>query len=566
MEEKLKKMTKNKKDMHEVKKIRWSVSGAISVIFEKVQNSKMRFRKSEKYNEAMERLCAYFGTNETQTLILCIIFALHFETPEATWDLSDLRREIGCSALKTVSWPAEIAELRKRHFLNSSRGTCFYPSEQLMSAISANEEIVIDESEFLIDFSKFVSNVADMVENRESDNISPHRLARNVTTYESENSGLPIVKSARLILTETQDRIFFYDACSDYLKREDTSLQATIRDIYSNHERYAVAETFIRETNPLLALGLLEFTVKGNMRDSELTLTEKGIEILAGEQKDLFVKKIDEKLLIKPEKIKKKTLFYSKENQEQIDILKNALSEEKLGEIQKRLKEEAMPVGVAVLLYGSPGTGKTESVFQIARETGRPVVHVDISDTKSCWFGESEKKIKELFRNYARMCESASKSSDGKTPILLFNEADAVFARRKSNATSSVDQTENAMQNIILEEMENLEGIMVATTNFADNLDPAFERRFLFKIQFENPSFEAKKSIWLSKLAWLSEKDAESFAQKYEFSGGQIDNIVRKITMQEVITGKRPEIPEIEDMCRVEKLCKDSGRKMGFCA
>ena len=246
--------------------------------------------------------------------------------------------------------------------------------------------------------------------------------------------------------------------------------------------------------------------------------------------------------------------------------MKNALSEEKLGEIQKRLKEEAMPVGVAVLLYGSPGTGKTESVFQIARETGRPVVHVDISDTKSCWFGESEKKIKELFRNYARMCESASKSSDGKTPILLFNEADAVFARRKSNATSSVDQTENAMQNIILEEMENLEGIMVATTNFADNLDPAFERRFLFKIQFENPSFEAKKSIWLSKLAWLSEKDAESFAQKYEFSGGQIDNIVRKITMQEVITGKRPEIPEIEDMCRVEKLCKDSGRKMGFCA
>ena len=56
-------------------------------------------------------------------------------------------------------------------------------------------------------------------------------------------------------------------------------------------------------------------------------------------------------------------------------------------------------------------------------------------------------------------------------------------------------QTENAMQNIILEEPENLKGIFIATTNLAENMDAAFERRFLFKIKFENPSEEAKASM-----------------------------------------------------------------------
>ena len=64
-------------------------------------------------------------------------------------------------------------------------------------------------------------------------------------------------------------------------------------------------------------------------------------------------------------------------------------------------------------------------------------------------------------------------------PILLFNEADAVFSKRKDVNNGNVAQTENAIQNIILEEMENLDGILIATTNLADNLDGAFERRFV---------------------------------------------------------------------------------------
>ena len=151
-------------------------------------------------------------------------------------------------------------------------------------------------------------------------------------------------------------------------------------------------------------------------------------------------------------------------------------------------------------------------------------------------------------------------------PILLFNEADALISKRKSDTSGPVAQTENAIQNIILEELENLKGIFIATTNLASNMDAAFERRFLFKIKFENPSVEAKTSIWMNKLSWLDEKDAKAFAQEYDFSGGQIDNIVRKIAMNEVITGERPALTEIHDMCRSEKIDNQNGAKrVGFC-
>ena len=70
----------------------------------------------------------------------------------------------------------------------------------------------------------------------------------------------------------------------------------------------------------------------------------------------------------------------------------------------------------------------------------------------------------------------------------------------------------------------------------------------------------------MNKLSWLYEKSASEFAKEYDFSGGQIDNIVRKIAMNEVISGERPAISDIHDMCKGEKIDNPDGTKrMGFC-
>ena len=153
-----------------------------------------------------------------------------------------------------------------------------------------------------------------------------------------------------------------------------------------------------------------------------------------------------------------------------------------------------------------------------------------------------------------------------KTPILLFNEADGILSKRNENHMSSVDQTQNSIQNIILEALERFEGIVFFTTNLQGNLDSAYERRFLFKVKFDNPSMDIKAKIWLNKLGWLEPVFAMALANDFSFSGGEIDNIVRKVTMKEVLTGVRPDNSEIIEFCQSEKLL--SGRsghnRVGF--
>jgi SpoVK/Ycf46/Vps4 family AAA+-type ATPase len=206
-----------------------------------------------------------------------------------------------------------------------------------------------------------------------------------------------------------------------------------------------------------------------------------------------------------------------------------------------------------------PGTGKTEAVLQFARETGREIFKVDISRSKSMFFGESEKIIKRIFtdyRTYAKKCE--------RMPVLLFNEADAIISKRTDIRRSNVAQTENAMQNIILEELENFEGIFFATTNLVSNLDPAFERRFLFKIEFLKPEFPVKSKIWKSKLPNLSQQECETLAGCFDFSGGQINNIVRKNEIHEIIHGLNVNFNTIVDYCKTELITKNHGNRIGF--
>jgi SpoVK/Ycf46/Vps4 family AAA+-type ATPase len=221
-----------------------------------------------------------------------------------------------------------------------------------------------------------------------------------------------------------------------------------------------------------------------------------------------------------------------------------------------------MRTGFACLFSGPPGTGKTETAYQIARETGRDLLMVNIAETKSMWFGESEKRIKALFDRYR-----VAAAGGGLAPILLFNEADAVISKRKELGVSSraVDQTENAIQNIILQEIENLNGILIATSNLTRNMDRAFERRFLYKIEFAKPNIASRMAIWRSLIPVMSEEDARVLSTRFDFSGGQVENIARKRTVSYVISGAEPSLDMLIDFCEHESLTgTDSGKIIGF--
>jgi len=260
------------------------------------------------------------------------------------------------------------------------------------------------------------------------------------------------------------------------------------------------------------------------------------------------------------ENIAKKKLFYNQEETSQIGELGKLLKPRIFNRIKRQLKEHGYRQGFAVLFYGDPGTGKTETAMQLARETGRNIIPVDLSQIRDKYIGESEKRTKAIFDDY-REAMKRSKLA----PILLLNEADGLLSKRLSSIDHSADQMENTMQNILLQEMETFEGIMIATTNLTCNLDSAFDRRFLYKVEFHKPSAEVRQSIWKSMIRDLSTQDAMTMAKEFDYTGGEIENIARKYVVSNILHNTRTDIGSLRAICKNEKMSRGDNRKrIGF--
>ena len=315
-------------------------------------------------------------------------------------------------------------------------------------------------------------------------------------------------------------------------------------------------------TNTLIEKGILEAKSEDGVRDPNYYhFTDAAKEALFPDMEFSSSSSTIDKKLTSHTTFAPKQLYYAPHVQSQIDRLTELLQPEQFKHVTERLSENGMRKGFACLFYGSPGTGKTETVNQLARRTGRDVLMVDVTQIKSCWVGESEQNIKALFDRY-RKCVKEMEVA----PILLFNEADAVLGIRQEGAQKAVDKMENSIQNIILQEMETLEGIMIATTNLTCNLDKAFERRFIYKIEFERPTLEAKQQIWKAMIPALSDEQARSLAKDYDLSGGQIENVARKRTVELILSGNEPSEKQIREYCMGEILNsrQEKRAKIGF--
>ena len=389
-----------------------------------------------------------------------------------------------------------------------------------------------------------------------------------------DNEHLPYVKKLKVafkneysegLYDDSTEICMFMLVCLGAIRgRFDTDVRELVVVGKDDEQRLDLEFMLHKGTTMIQKAKFVEYGCDNGLVDrTAIKLTAKSLKkflpgIKAPQQKDSA-----QTTIIKHDKITKKELFFPDDFKKNVDDLYNLLSEERFKEIQSRLKKRGQRTGLCGLLYGAPGAGKTESVLQIAKTTGRDVLQVNISEIKSMWVGESEKNIQAVFDHYKELCKGS-----GRTPILLFNESDAILNKRLSNVRSSVDQMSNSMQNIILQSMEEMEGIMLCTTNLVDqNLDPAFERRFLYKLKFPETTAEVRAKIWKSMLPELNEDDALVLAKKFNFSGGQIENVVRRWNIDEILYGT-PEnvLDKLTELCESEKLEKMNNRKIGFAA
>ncbi len=172
---------------------------------------------------------------------------------------------------------------------------------------------------------------------------------------------------------------------------------------------------------------------------------------------------------------------------------------------------------ILALFYGPPGTGKTYTASAIAGELKKPLARVQFAALRNMWYGNSEKNVVRCFR-----------TASAKNMVLLFDEADALISARTKEKNQATDNTEHTLRNLFLQEIERFNGVVILTTNMAECLDPALERRLNLKLEFTLPEIQERERLWkkfLKKAPCDRNLNLQELAEM-PLAGGHIKNAV----------------------------------------
>jgi DNA polymerase III delta prime subunit/acyl carrier protein len=548
---------------------RMNILECIEVIADKAENSQLSESFFNEVDGQIRYVSRKLGINSIQAVVLALMVNRSYDTRIELNDLSDY---VGCKYIKMLRYSADVEGLVKSHLIACTRGrgdgNLTYRVPPVVIEHLKNNKSYKYELPKNLTINEFFGKLNEYIDCRVNEECSIEGFQNDVVELIENNLHLDFASRTKALELDVNNLALFLFVCDAFIQnREENVRQQDLADMCCNKYHFkSVCNLLMEGKHCLQKLNLIEFCNEdGMVNREEYKLTEDtkrtflfgvkagGSDYLSGNFSSL---------LVDCRSLPAKELFYNRKVTDSIKQLEGLLEQNNFSDICNRLKEKGLRSGFACLFYGAPGTGKTETVYQLARKTDRNIMRVNISEIKSSWVGESEKNIKNVFNKYRYLVEKSDVA-----PILLFNEADAILGKRMEGAERAVDRMENSIQNIILQEIENMEGILIATTNIAGNLDKAFERRFLYKIEFERPDVQAKSAIWRSMMPDLREDEADKLASLYDFSGGQIENICRKHAIDSILWGEQnPDFEKLKEHCESEvlHLGNSERRKIGF--
>jgi AAA+ superfamily predicted ATPase len=182
--------------------------------------------------------------------------------------------------------------------------------------------------------------------------------------------------------------------------------------------------------------------------------------------------------------------------------------------------------GYRVLFHGPPGTGKTLTASILGNLSKRDVFKVDLSTIVSKYIGETEKNLSSLFDR-----------AENKNWILFFDEADALFGKR-TQVQNAHDRYANQEVSYLLQRIESFDGLIILASNFKNNIDEAFLRRFQALIHFPMPNAHERFLLWSqaipTQLELAPEINLKQIAQKFELTGADVMNIVQYVALKTI--------------------------------
>ena len=182
-----------------------------------------------------------------------------------------------------------------------------------------------------------------------------------------------------------------------------------------------------------------------------------------------------------------------------------------IGFISGLLKEalQSKRRGVNILLYGFPGTGKTECARLLAQELTAPLYEVSFQEIQDSAHGRPQE---DNARGRLQAAATAQYLLRDNRALLLFDEADAVF--NNGSRIFGKQSTAESLKAWINDLLEKNGTPTIWTMNGIGGMDPAFVRRFDLAVEMKSPPLR-QRELLLEKLCGdtLNTTQIHRFAQ-----------------------------------------------------
>ena len=551
----------------------------VDTIFERSHGSKLTEKFLKSVSSHAQEVGKYIGTtSERLSIFWSIFFGLSIR--ESSIDFEDLARYTDIGIVKSLSFVLDFEELVKLKVLRLDRSNdrrrrkisdrldsikYFVPADIILS-LTKGETTLPKRTKANLTKYEILDIVSNMVKNDfDNESLNFDSLKEAIDVIFEDHCENQFIKKVNSFHLPNDEKVILLVLCFEFVDSEESiDLVRFLKLLYPDtHSQLAIRKSFMANKTKLQELDLADLKAGEFKSDREIMLTDNGRSILFEEDVKFFVKqeKTNHKDLILSTNIIEKQLFFNEKDKKSLEFLTDLLQPENYKSVMERMKSKGIKPQITVLLHGKPGVGKTEFVMQIARSTGRNLNSISVENTKHHFYGDSERLTAKIFTDFEILRNSYPDSE----PILFINELDGLLGSRSIGGSSAVDSTEHSRQSILLTKLENFSGILFGTTNLWKRLDSSYQRRFGFKYEITLPDSNTRFQIWKYKLPAFSDQNLHLLSEAYDLSGGMIDNICRKISMKEILTGYTPDINEIQDFCQQEFMeDPNEKRRIGY--
>ena len=550
--------------------------------------SELKSVKEDDYESIMEHfqiIGDFFKiNNRLGVLILCYLINRRLVKGKSYITLNELMSAFECSLVDSISINEQLEYFRKNKILVSTKKT-FGKKEDIEYALTQNtlNAVLKGDAEILNDkkeqsFTAFLNLFHTVVYDNELDDED---VSSELSVLMDEFDNLEEIKylNGERLCPEELAIYLFVVARQFIFGDTKVSIERIFRvAINDNFSKYYYQNEIIEKRSPLLTNDLVQFAADEFMNFLQITdKTVKALNIVDKKSNKQFTTGSDLVTLIMPESIKYQDgMIY--EDSLNIDFLDQLISEEGYIKAINKLEQEGVQTKqIVAMLSGLSGTGKSQTIRNLASKYNRPILQVNLSQVKDAFVGKSEANVFELFQCYNRSLRHFEhyKTIDGVkvgpygTAILYLDEIDSLIPKRSAiGESSSVGNMYSNMVGIFLTELEKANGIVLLATNLPGAIDTSFHRRINFKFHFG--SFSKKNQVRTLQLYFkdFTPDVLEEVASNAELTPGNIVNIRKAYVLESIFKDFNTENEKkglLTDLVNRELILKQPNRNpIGF--